>query len=87
MPFSTPPFRQQPIFTDTLSEIIDYSVRVARELHHEYLTIEHIFLGLIVHKKSKEFLESCGANTAQLESHIKEYLTKYIPSNENKPQH
>ena len=82
MPFSTPPFRQQPIFTDTLSEIIDYSVRVARELHHEYLTIEHIFLGLIVHKKSKEFLESCGANTAQLESHIKEYLTKYIPSNE-----
>ncbi|MGX3045209.1 AAA family ATPase [Helicobacter sp. T3_23-1056] len=82
MPFSTPPFRQQPIFADTLSEIIDYSVRVARELHHEYLTIEHIFLGLIVHKKSKEFLESCGANTAQLESHIKDYLTKYIPSNE-----
>ena len=83
MPFSNPPFRAQPIFTDTLSEIIDYSVRVARELHHEYLTIEHIFLGLIVHKKSKEFLESCGANTAQLESHIKDYIIRYIPSNEN----
>lgn len=82
MPFSNPPFRAQPIFTDTLSEIIDYSVRVARELHHEYLTIEHIFLGLIVHKKSKEFLEACGANTAQLESHIKDYIIRYIPSNE-----
>lgn len=74
---------KQPIFADTLSEIIDYSVRVARELHHEYLTLEHIFLGLIVHRKSRDFLELCGANVAQLENIIKDYIVKYIPSNEN----
>lgn len=71
------------MISPTFKEIINHSVEIARELHHEYLTIEHIFLSLIEHPIGREFLESCDGNSKELEQLIRDYITKYIPSNES----
>lgn len=67
----------------TFATIIDRSVEFARGQHHEYLTTEHIFLAILEHPAAKDFLENCGANTAQLRQLIRQYISNHIPINSN----
>lgn len=69
-----------PVFKD----IINRAVEIARELQHEYLTIEHIFLSLLEHPSGKEFLQSfCEINTNELTKPLRAYLAHHIPTNAN----
>lgn len=62
-----------------LSQTINEAVETAREMRHEILTIEHLFLAALNNKKGEWVLKSCGANTLQLEKLVRLYLSKYIP--------
>lgn len=65
--------------SSNLSQTINEAVETAREMRHEILTIEHLFLAALNNKKGEWVLKSCGANTLQLEKLVRLYLSKYIP--------
>ncbi|OBV28395.1 hypothetical protein BKN38_00540 [Helicobacter sp. CLO-3] len=67
-------------------EIIDQSFEFARVSHHEYLTIEHIFLSLLRHPSGREFLELLEMDSKSLEEQINRYIQTYIPINKNIPE-
>lgn len=68
----------------TFKDIINRAVEIARELQHEYLTIEHIFLSLLDHPSGKEFLQPfCEISTSELTKPLRAYLTNHIPTNAN----
>lgn len=68
----------------TFKDIINRAVEIARELQHEYLTIEHIFLSLLEHPSGKEFLQPfCEISTSELTKPLRAYLTHHIPTNAN----
>lgn len=68
----------------TFKDIINRAVEIARELQHEYLTIEHIFLSLLEHPSGKEFLQPfCEISTGELTKPLRAYLTHHIPTNAN----
>lgn len=67
------------LISPNLTQTINEAVETAREMKHEILTIEHLFLAVLNNKKGEWVLKSCGANTLQLEKLIRLYLSKYIP--------
>ena len=60
-----------------LNDIFQKSIRFAKELRHEYLTIEHVFYHLLGSSEGASIIEACGGNVAQM----KEELSTYIISN------
>jgi len=65
------------MISKSLNDIFQKSIHFAKELHHEYLTIEHVFYLLLNSFEGATIIESCGGNVEQM----KEELGKYIKSN------
>ncbi len=65
------------MITQTLNNIFQKSIHFAKELRHEYLTIEHVFYLLLNSTEGSSIIESCGGDVAKM----KEELGKYIKSN------
>ena len=57
-----------------LQEIFEKSVQVARELDHEYITIEHIVFGVLSDQESYNLLESFGADANFIKTNLDHYL-------------
>ena len=60
-----------------LNDIFEKSILFAKNLRHEYLTIEHVFYYLLSSKEGSSIIESCGGNVIQM----REELTAYIQNN------
>jgi ATP-dependent Clp protease ATP-binding subunit ClpA len=65
--------------SQSLQQIFENSVSIAKKLNHEYITIEHIVLGIMNDKESYDLLESFGADA----NFIKSNLDHYIKNNLN----
>ncbi len=68
----------------SLNDIFQKSIIFAKQLHHEYLTIEHIFYLLLSSQEGTTILETCGANVAKMKQELGEYIKKsmeVLPSN------
>lgn len=46
---------------------------------HEYITVEHLLLGLISDPEAREILTACGVDLTFLTNELKRYLQVYIP--------
>jgi len=57
-----------------LELIINTSVIKANELHHEYLTLELIFLSMLTDPEVRNILESCGADLKKLEAELVDFI-------------
>jgi ATP-dependent Clp protease ATP-binding subunit ClpA len=57
-----------------IETIINSAVIRANALHHEYLTLECIFLSLLDDASVRSVLESCGANLKILEDDLNAFL-------------
>ena len=64
------------MISQSLNDIFQKSIVFARELRHEYLTIEHVFYLLLNSPEGAAIIESCGGDVAKM----KEELGKYIKS-------
>jgi ATP-dependent Clp protease ATP-binding subunit ClpA len=60
--------------SDNLQAIFEGSIQLAKSLGHEYITIEHIVLGIMNDEESVAMLTSFGANTQFIKSNIDHYL-------------
>jgi len=58
----------------SLQEIFEKSVEMAKELNHEYITIEHIIYGIMEDEDSYKLLESFGADVKFVKTNIEHYL-------------
>ena len=65
------------MISPSLNEIFQQSIRYARELRHEYITIEHVFYFLLSSHEGEEIITICGGNVKEM----KNALSKYIEDN------
>ena len=66
--------------TDSLNHIIKRAQDIAREMKHNILTTEHIFLAILCEQSGSDFLSRCGGNPVWMGENISNYLKKYIPT-------
>ncbi|NPA27441.1 MAG: ATP-dependent Clp protease ATP-binding subunit ClpA [Epsilonproteobacteria bacterium] len=62
-----------------LNEVFAKGVAIAKERHHEYLTIEHILLAIATSKEGQKILKDLGADIEFLTQELNKYLSKYVP--------
>jgi len=60
--------------SQTLQGIFDQAIEKAKELEHEYITIEHIVYSIACEKTSAEMLEAFGADVNYIKSNLEHYL-------------
>jgi ATP-dependent Clp protease ATP-binding subunit ClpA len=71
------------MISPALNDIFQKSILFAKQLHHEYLTIEHVFYLLLSSNEGAAIIEACGGDTQKM----KEELASYIKENiETLPQ-
>ena len=59
-----------------IEEIVKASMAVARSYGHEYVTLEHLLMGIISHAPFSRLLEEFGADCAGLSKDVSEYLAR-----------
>jgi ATP-dependent Clp protease ATP-binding subunit ClpA len=57
-----------------LQDIFEKSIELAKNLSHEYITIEHIILGIMDDEESYKLIESFGADAKFIKTNIEHYL-------------
>ena len=76
--------------SQNLQNVFEFSVNVARQLQHEYITIEHLAFGILCDKESYKLIESVGGDAnfikTNLEHYIKNNLSEIKGENIAKPK-
>jgi ATP-dependent Clp protease ATP-binding subunit ClpA len=57
-----------------IEQIVDASVKLARDLRHEYVMTEHVLLCLIRHAPFRQVLEKFGTDVASMDMDLTSYL-------------
>lgn len=60
--------------SETLQLIFDKSVTTAKELSHEYITIEHIVYGIMCDEASFDLIKNFGADANFIKTNLEHYL-------------
>lgn len=55
-------------------ESLNKAFQLARDLHHEYLTVEHLLLALLDNRSAREALKACGTKFEKLRANLKNFL-------------
>lgn len=61
-----------------LNDIFQKAIRFAKELHHEYLTVEHVFYLLLSSKEGASLIEACVGNADQMKTALAKYIRNHI---------
>ncbi len=67
------------MFSKELEQSISAAYRFAREMHHEFLTVEHLLLGLLNESSANEVLLACSADLELLERDLRDVLAETVP--------
>ncbi|MBN2799180.1 MAG: ATP-dependent Clp protease ATP-binding subunit ClpA [Deltaproteobacteria bacterium] len=59
---------------DDLRVALGLALEVAHDLRHEFITLEHLLLGLLHDPRSTEILEACGVKVDALETELDAFL-------------
>ncbi|WP_457744249.1 AAA family ATPase [Sulfurimonas sp.] len=62
------------MISSSLNNIFQKSIIFAKQLHHEYLTIEHVFYLLLSSPAGADIIKSCGGNIEEMNKELGEYL-------------
>ena len=66
-----------------LNIVLQNAQNSAKELGHEYLTLEHIFQAMLNNIKIRKILRDCGGDVSIIKREIHKYLTYYLQKQEN----
>lgn len=75
------------MISPSLNDIFQKSILFAKELRHEYLTIEHVFYLLLNSQDGAEIISLCGGNVEYMKESLANYIKDEIealPENINK---
>ena len=62
-----------------LEKTLNFSVQVAHDARHEFVTTEHLLLGLLDNASAMAVLQACSANVEQLRIELAEHLSEQVP--------
>ena len=62
-----------------LEVTLNSAFKRARELRHEYMTVEHLLLGLLDNASAVQVLNSCGAEVSRLREELEQFVTQTTP--------
>ncbi len=68
------------MISPSLNEIFQKSILYAKELRHEYITIEHVFYQLLSSHDGAKIILACGGDVDKMKEHIKNYIYTNIES-------
>ena len=57
-----------------IEQIVDVAVKIARDLHHEYVLTEHVLLALIRYEPFRRVLEKYGADVVMFDQELEIYI-------------
>jgi ATP-dependent Clp protease ATP-binding subunit ClpA len=63
-----------PIIAKELQASIRFALAEAKRLRHEYLTLEHLLLGLLRDPRALEVLKACGAHADRVKVRVEKFL-------------
>ena len=66
------------MISPTLNDIFQKSILFAKQLHHEYLTIEHVFYLILNSKEGAAIIEACGGDVYKMKEELAEYIKNNI---------
>jgi len=66
------------MISSNLNSVIKNSINFAKELRHEYLTIEHIFYEILGSDEGMYIILACGGDVEKMRSLLKTYITTNI---------
>ena len=61
-----------------IEQIVDSAVKLARDLHHEYVMTEHVLLALIRHEPFRRVLQKFGTDVDLLDVHSVSTVTPSV---------
>jgi len=67
------------VLSNELENCLSDTFHRAREARHEYLTVEHLLLGIVDTQEVREVLGACGADLAQLKQELQDKLDQSTP--------
>jgi ATP-dependent Clp protease ATP-binding subunit ClpA len=59
-----------------LNAIFQKALLYAKDQHHEYLTIEHVFFALLASKEGADIIKECGGDATSMREAIARYLSQ-----------
>lgn len=62
----------------TLNEVFQKSILYAKELRHEYITIEHVFYQILNSPEGAKIIFACGGDVAKMKELMKNYIDTNI---------
>ncbi|MEH6444112.1 MAG: ATP-dependent Clp protease ATP-binding subunit ClpA [Oceanospirillaceae bacterium] len=62
-----------------LEETLSKAFRDARDLRHEFMTVEHLLLGLLDNADAHKVLAACGADMNKMRSSLEEFISETTP--------
>ncbi|WP_163130379.1 ATP-dependent Clp protease ATP-binding subunit ClpA [Agarivorans sp. Alg241-V36] len=62
-----------------LEQTLNQAFKEARQQQHEFMTVEHLLLGLLENSAAKEALVACGANLNQLNQELSSFIEQTTP--------
>ncbi len=68
------------MISQNLNKIFQRSIQFAKELRHEYLTIEHVFYLLLSSKEGALIINTCGGDVQKMQEALKSYISTQIES-------
>ena len=68
------------MISQSLNEIFQKSILYAKELRHEYITIEHVFYQLLSSPDGAKIIFTCGGDVDKMKELIKKYIYTNIES-------
>lgn len=66
------------MISPALNNIFQKSILYAKELHHEYLTIEHVFYFLLSSPEGAHIISICGGDVEKMKELLHNYIIKNI---------
>ena len=62
-----------------LEVTLNSAFKRAREVRHEYMTVEHLLLGLLDNASAVQVLNACGADLSKLREELDQFVTQTTP--------
>ena len=67
------------MLSSELEYCLNEAVQKARKAQHEFITVEHLLLALLDTPQVVEILQACGADIAQLQRELIEFIAESTP--------
>jgi ATP-dependent Clp protease ATP-binding subunit ClpA len=66
------------MISNNLNEVFQKSILLAKQLRHEYLSVEHVFYNLLSSKEGSEIITVCGGDVERMRDELIEYIKTNI---------